>query len=60
MKMDNEKVLYKGKRYTVIYKYSSGYWEIREEGNFNRIELVHQSEVKGIETERVRCENSQL
>jgi len=59
MKLDNEKVLYNGKLYTVIYKYSSGYWEIKEEGNLNRIELVHQSEVQGFETASIRLGNSQ-
>jgi hypothetical protein len=43
--MTSEKVVYKGKIYTVIYKYSSGYWEIREDGNLYQVELVHKSEV---------------
>ncbi len=45
--MDIEKVIYKGKIYTVIHKYNSGYWEIKELSNqYPHIELVHKSEVQ--------------
>jgi len=41
-----EEVLYHGKRYLVIYKYTSGYWEIQEKDSRFTIQLVHQSEVQ--------------
>ncbi|WP_180960347.1 hypothetical protein [Neobacillus cucumis] len=44
--METEIVLYKGKVYFVIYKYSSGYWEIREKNSRFNVQLVHESEVQ--------------
>ncbi len=46
--MNAEEVLYEGKLYTVIYKYTSGYWEIREKENTFNIQLVHESEVQEV------------
>ncbi|MEH7011756.1 hypothetical protein V7087_13260 [Neobacillus niacini] len=46
--MNSEVVLYEGKLYMVIYKYSSGYWEIREKENRFNIQLVHESEVQKV------------
>jgi hypothetical protein len=46
--MKLEEVLYQGKLYTVVYKYSSGYWEIRENKNKYNVELVHESEVREV------------
>ncbi|WP_157042266.1 hypothetical protein [Neobacillus jeddahensis] len=43
-----EVVRYEGKLYTVIYKYTSGYWEIKEKENRFNIQLVHQSEVQQV------------
>lgn len=43
--MDTDEVLYEGKLFIVIYKYTSGYWEIREKENKFNIQLVHASEV---------------
>lgn len=43
--MDNL-VWYKGKAYTVLCKYDSGYWEIREHDNKYKIELVHYLELE--------------
>jgi hypothetical protein len=40
-----EQVLYNGKKYTILYKYASGYYEIREVDSIHNIQLVHQSEV---------------
>ena len=48
MKMEMEEVQYDGKLYAVIYKYTSGYWEIREKNNKFHVELVHESEVKNV------------
>ena len=48
LEMELEEVLYGGKLYTVIYKYTSGYWEIREKENKFHIELVHESEVQKV------------
>ncbi|WP_190284722.1 hypothetical protein [Bacillus sp. S3] len=44
--MEIEEVIYDSKLYTVIYKYTSGYWEIREKDNKFHVELVHESEVQ--------------
>ena len=44
--MNTENVLYDGKLFIVIYKYSSGYWEIREKDSKFNIQLVHESEVE--------------
>ncbi|MDQ0973612.1 hypothetical protein QFZ31_003490 [Neobacillus niacini] len=46
--MNSEEVFYGGKIYMVIYKYSSGYWEIREKENKFNIQLVHESEVQNV------------
>jgi hypothetical protein len=46
--LELEEVQYNGKLYTVIHKYTSGYWEIRENGNKFNIELVHASEVQNV------------
>ncbi|MGA5691810.1 hypothetical protein [Cytobacillus pseudoceanisediminis] len=43
--MDNL-VWYTGKAYIVLWKYDSGYWEIRELDNKFKIELVHYLELK--------------
>lgn len=40
-----DRVLYQEKKYTVIYIYTSNYYEIREEELFRTI-LVHADEVK--------------
>ena len=40
-----EQVLYNGKKYIILYKYTSGYCEIREVESIHNIQLVHQSEV---------------
>lgn len=40
-----EHVLYNGKKYIILYKYTSGYCEIREVESIHNIQLVHQSEV---------------
>jgi hypothetical protein len=47
--MKTEQVRYEGKLFIVIYKYSSGYWEIREKDRRFNIELVHESEVQPVE-----------
>jgi hypothetical protein len=46
--MYDEKVMYKGKLYTVIFKYSSGYWEIKAQDGLYNVELVHESEVQKV------------
>ncbi|MDQ0200091.1 hypothetical protein J2S10_003274 [Neobacillus ginsengisoli] len=43
--MNSEEVLYNGNLYTIIYKYTSGYCEIREVDNKLNVVLVHESEV---------------
>ena len=47
--MNTETVLYEGKLFIVIYKYSSGYWEIREKDSKFNVQLVHESEVQLVE-----------
>jgi hypothetical protein len=49
MGMDQETVVYNGKLYFVIYKYRSGYWEIRQKDSQFNVELVHESEVQVID-----------
>jgi hypothetical protein len=48
----NEHVLFNEEVYKVIYKYDSGYWELRKvtESNSSDIELVHYLDL--IETEK--------
>lgn len=48
IKMEMNEVLYEGKLYAVIYKYTSGYLEIREKSNRFHIELVHESDVQNV------------
>jgi hypothetical protein len=45
----NETVVYDGKLFIVIYKYSSGYWELREKDSKFNVQLVHESEVQTVE-----------
>lgn len=45
---NNTHVLYNGKKYVILYKYTSGYCEIKEIGSFYNIELVHSSELENI------------
>ncbi|TWE00997.1 hypothetical protein FB550_10649 [Neobacillus bataviensis] len=47
--MNKEIVRYDGKLFMVIYKYSSGYWEIREKDSKFNVQLVHESEVQAVE-----------
>ena len=43
--MDKDIVIYKGKRYKIIYKYHSGYYEIKRLDKNYIVELVHHSEL---------------
>ncbi len=45
---NNTHVFYNGKKYIILYKYTSGYCEIKEIGSFYNIELVHSSELENI------------
>ncbi|MGG3466855.1 hypothetical protein ABES02_04855 [Neobacillus pocheonensis] len=45
---NNTHVIYKDKKYEILYKYTSGYWEIKEIGSLYNIELVHSSELKNL------------
>ncbi|MEH7116533.1 hypothetical protein V7128_03785 [Neobacillus vireti] len=47
--MNSECVLYDGKVFVVIYKYNSGYWEIRELDSQFNVQLVHESEVEVVD-----------
>lgn len=42
---NNGQVFYNGKKYVVIFKYSSGFCEIKEIGGLYKIELVHESDL---------------
>lgn len=44
----NTHVFYNGKKYEILYKYTSGYCEIKEIGSLYNIELVHSSELKNL------------
>ncbi|MBU8918318.1 hypothetical protein BGM25_19950 [Bacillus sp. FJAT-29953] len=48
-RMDNNTpVIYNGKRYVILFKYTSGYCEIKEVGSLHHIELVHLSELTDV------------
>ncbi|WP_157081437.1 hypothetical protein [Neobacillus soli] len=42
---NNSQVIYNGKRYIILYQYTSGFCEIKEIECFQTIELVHLSEL---------------
>jgi hypothetical protein len=42
---NNTHVFYNGKRYIILYKYTSGYCEIKEIESIHNIQLVHMSEL---------------
>jgi hypothetical protein len=43
--MKDIQVIYDGKEYIILYKYTSGYCEIQEKNNQFNIKLVHVSEL---------------
>jgi hypothetical protein len=43
-----EYVLYNGKKYLILYKYTSGFCEIKEVDSLYNIELVHTSELTNL------------
>jgi hypothetical protein len=45
--MTKETVMYKGTQYIILYKYESGYYEIKvlESSNY-KVELVHKSDLE--------------
>jgi hypothetical protein len=43
-----EQVLYNGKKYVILYTYTSGYCEIKEVDSLHNIQLVHISEVTNL------------
>ncbi|MBS4214430.1 MULTISPECIES: hypothetical protein [Neobacillus] len=45
---NNTPVIYNGKRYVILFKYTSGYCEIKEVGSLHHIELVHLSELTDV------------
>lgn len=45
---NNSHVLYNGKRYVILFKYDSGFCEIKEVGSLYTIELVHENELSNI------------
>ncbi|MGG3563889.1 hypothetical protein ABES03_20080 [Neobacillus rhizosphaerae] len=45
---NNSHVFYNGKRYVILYKYTSGYCEIKEVGSLYSIELVHITELMDV------------
>ncbi|MBE5102067.1 hypothetical protein [Priestia aryabhattai] len=46
--MKRERVLYNEMEYIVLFKYSSGYWEVRDaqKERYYKVELVHHSQLK--------------
>jgi hypothetical protein len=44
--MTKELVIYKGEQYQVLYKYDSGYYEIRALISTYKVELVHQLDLQ--------------
>ncbi|MEO2076325.1 MAG: hypothetical protein ABGX20_13220 [Bacillus sp. (in: firmicutes)] len=45
----NSQVLFNGKKYVILYKYTSGYCEIKEVGSIHNIKLVHLTELKKLD-----------
>jgi hypothetical protein len=43
-----EHVLYNGKKYIILYKYTSGFCEIKEVNSLHNIQLVHLSELTNV------------
>ncbi|GKU82726.1 hypothetical protein [Niallia sp. NCCP-28] len=52
----NKKVLYKGQIYTILFRYETGYCEIRDSTNPFKVKLVHCSELTTVHTAAV-CNN---
>ena len=44
--MVGDHVLFHGKEYVIIFRYTSDYCELKEKGNKHHIELVHISEIE--------------
>jgi hypothetical protein len=44
--MTKKTVMYKGKQYIILYKYESGYYEIKELDVNYIVELVHKSDLE--------------
>lgn len=42
---NNSQVIYNGKKYIILYQYTSGYCEIKKMDCFHTIEFVHLSEL---------------
>ncbi|WP_204317726.1 hypothetical protein [Neobacillus sedimentimangrovi] len=45
---DKSYVLYKGKKYVILYQYSSGFCEIKEVDSLYHVEFVHSTELMPI------------
>lgn len=45
----NSQVLFNGKIYVILYKYTSGYCEIKEVGSIHNIKLVQLTELKKLD-----------
>ncbi|WP_157827616.1 hypothetical protein [Niallia nealsonii] len=52
----SKKVLYKGQIYTILFRYETGYCEIRDLTNSCKVKLVHCSELTSAHTGKV-CNN---
>jgi len=46
----SKKVIYKGQLFTILFRYETGYYEIRELTNPFNVKLVHHSELTTIHT----------
>jgi hypothetical protein len=44
--MTKETVMYKGTQYIILYKYESGYYEIKELDSNYVVKLVHKSDLE--------------
>ena len=51
--MEGNHVLFNGKEYIIIHKYTSDYCEIKEVHNPFNIELVHISEIKIMQLKKI-------
>jgi len=57
--MKQERVLYNGTEYIVLFKYSSGYWEVIDatKERYSKVELVHHSHLMEYTKEGIPTSN---
>jgi hypothetical protein len=58
--MKRKRVLYNETEYIVLFKYSSGYWEVRDaqKERYSEVELVHHSQLKDYTKENIHISHA--